>query len=343
MGFAKAFQYDELKQFTIPISKTIGVLWLLSALIFMTSAILLLFRNDGWWVTAMPAVILSQAVIILSWNDAKSGTIANIIILAAAILSWGSMRFENTFRSDVRENVKKDFPPSADIVTEQDIARLPEPVQRYLKYTGVLNKPRLKNMYVVFDGKMRNRKKDYFPFTSEQYNFFEEPARLFFMKATMFGVTVPGYHRYMNATASMDIRVFGLFPVERASGPSMNKTETVTLFNDMCLMAPATLIDRRIKWAPIDSNSVKATFTNHGITISATLFFTDLGKLSNFISNDRTDVGDMKQYPWSTPVRGYVKINGYNLISQADAVWHYPDGEFTYGQFRLKKFRYNVN
>jgi hypothetical protein len=50
----------------------------------------------------------------------------------------------------------------------------------------------------------------------------------------------------------------------------------------------------------------------------------------------------MKSYPFSTPVHAYKNINGLNLMSEADAVWHYPDGEFTYGRFRLKDIKYNA-
>ena len=100
---------------------------------------------------------------------------------------------------------------------------------------------------------MREKGKDWFKATSVQYNFFDEPTRLFFMKGKMFGMTVPGYHRYVEANATMDIRLFGLFPIVKQSGDIMNKAETVTLFNDMCLMVPATLIDKRIQWEPIDS------------------------------------------------------------------------------------------
>jgi hypothetical protein len=188
---------------------------------------------------------------------------------------------------------------------------------------------------------MRSKDKDWFPFTTEQYNFFGEPTRLFFMKAKMFGLTVPGYHRYSNATATMDIRLFGIFPIIKESGEIMDKTETVTLFNDMCLMAPATLIDKRIEWKEIDDKSVDAVFTNHGITISATLSFNDQGQLVNFVSKDRTSVSDMKQYPFSTPVSDYKPMRGFNLMTKGSAIWHYPDGEFTYGRFVLKDIKYN--
>jgi len=123
----------------------------------------------------------------------------------------------------------------------------------------------------------------------------------------------------------------------------MNKTETVTLFNDMCLMVPATLIDKRIKWEPIDSLTTKAVFTNRGISISAMLYFNEAGQLINFTSDDRTAISDMKQYRFSTPVAGYENINGINVMFGGEAIWHYPDGEFVYGKFKLKSIQYNIS
>jgi hypothetical protein len=159
------------------------------------------------------------------------------------------------------------------------------------------------------------------------------------MKAKMKGFTVPGYHKYSNETATMDIRLFGLFPVVKRGGKDMDQAETVTLFNDMCLIAPATLIDKRITWQAIDSNSVKATFTNHAITISAILYFNEQGQLIDFISNDR----DVNHYSFSTPVNNYKKINGINIMTYGETIWHYPDGIFIYGKFNLKEVEYNVS
>lgn len=291
---------------------------------------------------ALPAIIISQIVIIASWPDAKFGTIANIIILTAAIFAWGSYHFENTFKKDVAANLQLSNALQNEMIVETDLLLLPLPVQRYLKYVGVPNTAKLKNIHIVFEGQMRDKGKAFFSFTAEQYNFFDDPARLFFMKAKMFGAMVPGYHRYRNATATMNIRLFGLFPVIKKSGKEMNTAQTVTLFNDMCLLAPASLINPNIKWQTVDDNTVKAVFTNKGISISATLYFNSKGQLINFISNDRIAVSDMKSYPFSTPVHAYKNINGFNLMSEADAVWHYPEGEFTYGKFRLKDICYNV-
>ncbi len=47
--------------------------------------------------------------------------------------------------------------------------------------------------------------------------------------------------------ATMKINVAYFFKVSDASGEKMNQSENVTLFNDMCLYAPATLIEWNIQ------------------------------------------------------------------------------------------------
>ncbi len=341
MGFAKAFQYGQITQLTKDISKPAGALWLLAALMFVVSAGLLLLRKE-WWPVGMIAVLLSQALIFTAWQDAKFGSIANAIVLLAAVLAFGAWRFESSYKKDVQEALARSQSAENALIAESDIQHLPDPVQQYLRYAGVLNKPKVRSMKITFAGQMRDRGKDYFPFQSEQYNFFDVPTRLFFMKAKMFGVTVPGYHAYKNGVATMQIKLFGLFPIIDNKGDVMNKAETVTVFNDMCLMAPATLIDKSIRWEAIDSSSAKAVFTCNSISISATLYFNEAGQLTNFVSDDRYAI-DMKQYRFSTPVRDYKNFNGYNVMSYGETIWHYPEGEFVYGKFDLKNIEYNTH
>ena len=122
----------------------------------------------------------------------------------------------------------------------------------------------------------------------------------------------------------------------------MFPTETVTFFNDLCLFAPGALIDERISWETIDGHSVKAYFENNGVTISAVLQFNEKGQLVNFESNDRYAVSEMKKYPFSTPIKDYKNINGYNVPTFGKAIWQYPDGEFVYGKFNLISIEYNI-
>ena len=124
----------------------------------------------------------------------------------------------------------------------------------------------------------------------------------------------------------------------------MNRGETVTMFNDMCLLAPATLIAKSIGWLGEDAKSVTARFSNGGNTISAKLLFGEDGELINFISEDRYYSPSGKEYlsyPWSTPVSGYREKEGRMVPTTAGAVWHTPYGEFEYARFNLSEIRYN--
>ena len=31
------------------------------------------------------------------------------------------------------------------------------------------------------------------------------------------------------------------------------------------------------------------------------------------------------------------------MMTYGETIWHYPDGEFIYGKFKLKEIKYNVN
>lgn len=265
------------------------------------------------------------------------------VAIVLAIIFWGLRKFETQFEEDVKNKIISSAEESNDLLMEADIQHLPSSVQKYLKYVSAVNKPKIRNFSIEFEGEMRDKGKDWFKFKSVQYNFITNPSRQFFMKAKMFGVPVLGYHNYQNVTASMDIRLFGLLAVVQAKGDELNMAETVTVFNDLCMFAPAALIDKKIQWETIDELSVKATFVNGSQKISAILLFNELGQLINFISDDRYAVSDMKRYRFSTPINNYKVINNQNIPTYGEAVWHYPDGEFVYGKFNLKKIDYNVN
>ena len=263
-----------------------------------------------------------------------------ILMLVVAIIGYASWNFYHKYEKYVQAGLLQTRDLPAPILTQADLAPLPEPVQQYLVYTGAVGKPVVKSFKIEFKGQIRqNDTAAWMPFSSEQYNFLEASTRLFFMKATMKGLPVAGFHSFTNGRAFMDIRLLSLISVQYAEGPEMDTSETVTFFNDMCCLMPATLIDKRIQWTEVDGNKVKAVFTNNGISISAWLHFNDEGQLINFISDDRyayQEDGSMRKFKWSTPLRDYREVNGYKVATSASLVYAYPEGDFTYGMFELK-------
>lgn len=251
--------------------------------------------------------------------------------------------YKSVFKTEVAKALQLQTSPG--IVTEQDIKHLPEPVQKYLRYVGAIGKEKIHSVKLEFTGDFKTDPNNkYEKFISIQYNFFGSPKRFFYMKMPMMGIPCYGLHVYKEGTASMKINLSSLIEVVDAKGEKMNQGETVTVFNDLCLMAPAALIDADIKWQTIDKLIVKANYKNGKSTISATLYFNEAGELINFISTDRFLSSDGKtylNYPWSTPAMNYKDFNGRKVPAYGETIWQMPEGDFVYGKFNLKSIEYN--
>ena len=326
-----------------PVTTTYAVIWYSIMYLYILTGLLYALRGIYWWVSGMIIVLISQMLVMNFWEGAWFVTIGNALVLMAVVHGYATWSFKLPFKRDVTEGMHRVRIIRSDLLTETDLHGLPDPVQKYLRYTGVVNKPKVHDVRILFKAAMRNKGKDWFGMTSVQYNFFDRSERLFFLNAFIRGLPASGYHRYKNGRASMVVKLLSLFPVVEAEGEALFMAETVTAFNDMCVFAPATLIDQRIRWEALDGNRVKAIFSNPGVSISAILRFNDAGQLVNFITDDRFDIMTGKKYRFSTPVDDYRDINGYRLCHYGEAIWHYPEGDFTYGRFTLKGIQYNVS
>jgi len=249
------------------------------------------------------------------------------------------------FRKEVLQCFERTKDFKGDILSENDIKFLPDIIQKYLHYVGAVGQEKVFNFYVLMDGKIRSKSSDpWMNFVSEQYNFLDNYTRAFYIKAKKMGLPATGLHLYKNERATMVIKLMNLFTIVDAKGKEMDQGETVTLFNDMCFMAPATLIDKNIEWKEINPLTIEANFKNGNLSINAKLFFNEKGEMINFVSDDRFETIDgktYKNYPWLTPVSGYREFNGRKLPISAKAIYHKPDEEFCYGEFFIKSIIYN--
>lgn len=342
LGFIKAFDLFEIPQLSQQIDKPIGWIWLLITFLFIVAAFNFGMDKD-WAKIAIISVVLSQILISLAWSDAKAGTLPNILIFTVAMIAFLGARFKETFIKNVSESIQRSDHTTHATLINNDIYHLPVPVQKYLHFVDVVGKPKIRNMKVEMDGQMRGKSQDWFDFNALQYSTYDEYERMFFIEAVINKIPTKGYHYFSKKNAKMDIKLLSVFPIVSESSELLRKAETVTLFNDMCIMAPASLISSNIQWELINDNEVNARFTNESISISAKLYFDNDGALTNFYSEDRIDINDKMMYGFSTPIYDYKKHLGYRLPTGGEAIWHYPEGEFVYGKFNIKSITYNVN
>jgi len=146
LGFAKAFGFADLPQLTQPISPLLGVWWLLAAVLFLATAAALLFWPRVWWAVGLCAVVLSTFLIAGAWTDAKAGDLTNAVVFVGVVfgfLAQGPASLRAAYERDLKLHLVYHEP--SELLTEADIANLPVPVQRYLRTSGSVGQPRVRN------------------------------------------------------------------------------------------------------------------------------------------------------------------------------------------------------
>jgi hypothetical protein len=353
MGVVKGFGWGDVSQLTEPISTSMGVAWLVAAVAVVASGVMLLAGLHWWWAVAAVAAAVSQAVIVTSWTDAKAGTVANVLLAFAAVYGFrahGPTSFRARSRRLADEAIRSVLSAAAasgSLVTDSDLAHLPPPVANYVRAVGAVGRPRVVGFRATISGRIRAGANDpWMPWTGEQTNTFgPSPSRVFFMDATMKGLPTDVLHAYVGPTATMQVRLASVKTVVDARGPEMDQAETVTLLNDLCVLAPAALVDAPIEWTSIDDRHVSATFTKAGHTVSAVLTFNDDHELVDFVSHDRlassADGRTFTPRTWSTPIADYRNFDGRRLGALGHARWH-PAGEssFDYLEFHVDRISY---
>lgn len=347
LGTAKAFGWAALPQLTVPIAPVTGAVWLAASVLFLWAAVALFLQPRWWWLIAAVAVGLSTVVVAVSWTDARAGALLNVVVAVGALfgfLSQGPFSLRAEFEHDVASLLPGGAPTAP--VTEADLAHLPPPVQRYLQGAGVVGAPRVHSYRVRLHGRIRDgRNGRWMPIAAEQYNVTDPPARLFYLNASMAGVPVQGYHRYVADAASMRVRAAAIVPVVSARGREMTRSETVTLLNDMCVMAPATLVERGVEWLAWSERSARARFRNAGHIVEADLIFDAAGELVDFVSDDRSIAGPgdaMTRARWSTPIGEYRQFGPARLPSTGEGRWRDAEGEYAYIELVIDEVEYNV-
>ena len=347
MGFAKSFGLAELAQLTQPIARPMGVLWLTAALAMLATAVALLVAPRWWWAVGAVAIVLSQVAIAGSWRDARFGTVANAIILAGVIYGGLDRGPRSLHAAYARAVARLPHAAPGPTLTEADLAPLPPPVQRYARQAGAVGRPRVHEFRVRWTGRIRaDASSAWMPFVAEQHNTIEPARRLFMMDARMKGLPVAVLHAFAPEGATMRVKLLSAVSMVDAAGPALTRGETVTWFNDLCVLAPGALIASCITWTPIDDRAARAQVTLGANTVAAELRFDGDGRLIDFVSDDRGAASpDGKTFTvqrWSTPLAGYARVGPATVATHGEARWHPPTGAFAYGEFELRGLAYDA-
>jgi uncharacterized protein DUF6544 len=230
-------------------------------------------------------------------------------------------------------------PPAPRAVAASELAPLPEPARRYLRFMRVLEHPRVESFRVSARGRFRLRPDaGWMKASAWQYNAREPIARLFYMTVRMARVLpVLGRDTYREGRGRMQVRPLDLFTVEDGRGPEYDLGELVTWLNDGALLAPSMLLGGAVAWNEVDADSFELAVTDHGRTARARVLIDGRGAPVDFQTTDRyyPEGKEMRRGRWSTPVSGMTEVDGRPVAAGGRALWRREDGDFCYAELEF--------
>jgi hypothetical protein len=344
MGFLKAFKLSEFEQLSQEISKPAGVFWLLAALLFSITAALYLSETNFWYVPALAGVAVSSVLIIAVWSDAKYGMIANLIILTAAAISIGAHTMQKMVEREKQLMLSEVSAEKGRPVTAQQWANLPEPVQRWLKQSGVADRPEIKTVWLAQKAQMKMKpdQEKWYNAKAEQWVVTEKPAFLWKVNMDMSPVMkIAGRDKFVAGRGEMLIKMNGLINVVNEQGPKMDEGTLQRFLGEIVWYPSAALADY-ISWETIDNNSAKATMQIDGTTGSGIFTFDDSGNFRSFSAmRFMGNKPDAKKYEWVITNFENAEFNGIRIPAKMEATWKLDTGDWKW--LKLEITQYQVN
>lgn len=346
MGFAKAFQLAEISQLTQAISKPRGILWLICTILFCTSALIYLTDRYWWWMLALPAVLLSQVLIFIYWQDAKFGTLANVIVFVSSLLSYGEWGFLQTSQQKIDAMMPatlQQTPP----VNRQMLAQLPPLVQKWMQAAGVPGQEMIQTVHLYQSGQMRTSPEgNWMPVDAEQWFTVQPPA--FIWTADVGGsglMQFRGRDMYQEGSGQMLIKAYSLLPVVDVAGTPEISQGTLVRYLSEIIWFPSAALAPYLRWEQLDDRQVKATMKYGDISAHGVFSFDENGRLISFEAPryyDRPDGATLENWHIAIESGSYITFEGIEVPTRASVTWKLEDGDYTWYKLEITDIAYDV-
>ena len=229
------------------------------------------------------------------------------------------------------------------LVTAEMLEGLPEPVRRYLEYTGVVGQPWIETVCLKQRGRFRlGLERPWMPMSAEEWYSTDPPSLTWKARFKVAGLPLlRARDRYEGGHGHMYGKLAGLITVFDARGEELDQATMIRYLNEI-MWFPTAFLGEYITWQEVDDQSAEVTFRDGGKSVSGRMFFDEVGRLTNFRTMRYREMeGEYSLDPWSTPMSGYGVLGGLNLPLRGQAVWNLEAGDLVYADLEVTEVVYN--
>lgn len=265
--------------------------------------------------------------------------LAILFILMGVLMLWFHIPYspvKKQFQDDIAAlTANNQLSVGNEVFTDDDFSHLPPAIQRYIKNCGYIGTPKMSYLKMEYHdvnfSQSRNGPTQTIDYT--QYNFIKEPCRMAIIDSSMFGIPFEGYDYYQNGTGGMKGFIAKAITLFDQTGAAMDKACLATFLAES-LFAPAILLQDYITFEEISDYEVRAAASYGAQTASGIFTFNEQYEMISFTTNDRAAAGmdgNIEYIPWSALCNNYqYSQSGIKYPTKFQAVWNYPDEDFTY-------------
>jgi hypothetical protein len=229
------------------------------------------------------------------------------------------------------------------LITSDMLENLPEPVQRYMAYTGVVGNPWIDTVRLKQVGRFRQGlDRPWMSVTAEEFYTASPPTLIWNARFKVAGLPLlRARDKYESGQGHMFGKLAGLITVFDVRGEKLDQATMIRYLNEI-MWFPTAFLGESITWEDVDAHSAQVTFSDCGKSVSGRVFIDDAGRLTNFTAMRNREIGgEFSLDPWSTPIMGYGERAGLNLPIRGQAVWNLPSGDLPYAELEITEVEYN--
>lgn len=244
------------------------------------------------------------------------GSFLTLLLVLLLTLTSGYWSFNRRVNREVKalfaqQPLASPIASDQEIVTEAMLQELPAPIQRYLRYSGIVGKPRIHTVRLKQTGRFRQGPaQPWMEFRAQQYFTVDTPG--FLWNVTMYQNGLPlliGRDLYMRGTGNMLIKLAARITVADAKGEGLDQGTMLRYLAEM-IWFPSAFLGENVSFTPIDDSSATITFSDH--------------------------------FPWSFVPTEYGERGGLRIPVQGPVSWLLPAGKFAYIDPTIVELEYDV-
>ncbi|MBN2259510.1 MAG: hypothetical protein JW702_03145 [Clostridiales bacterium] len=225
-----------------------------------------------------------------------------------------------------------------------DMGNLPDPIKRYLVYSGALDREWIKKVTVYEEG----HSKKYFKY---QWIKFLTVKNMYLNTITFIGestykvmplIQMKVDNKFKNSNGERRLLIFSAIALDQSSRKfEISQSLLVKYFSEM-VYAPTAFISDNIEWHSLGKNLVKGILNLKGFKVEAEISINDEGQITNFIAQRYLEEhGKYKLEIWSAEFKNYRNEGGVMIPSERIERWHFDEEIYINHKSKLKGIRFN--